>query len=115
MGRSAQKTSEFDLLRVRLPPGYLQCLKECAALETEETGEVTTMSDIVRGQIGDYLRARGITPRRARTALRSTLPPFIPSGHDVKPVNSLYEVAHFDIELGVMYGSAVSLDEDGEE
>jgi hypothetical protein len=99
MGRSAQKNSEFDLLRVRLPIGYIQCLKECAALETEETGATTTMSDIVRSQIGDYLRSRGITPRRSRSAFRPP-PGFIPSGRSVEPVSSLYQVAQYDIQLG---------------
>jgi hypothetical protein len=100
MGRSAQKNTEFDLLRVRLPTGYIQCLKECAARETEETGMNTTMSDIVRGQIGDYLRARGITPRRSKAVLRQPLQGFIPSGRDAEPVRSLYQVAQYDIELG---------------
>jgi len=120
MGRAKGKENDFDLLRVRLPLGSIQCLKECAALETEETGMTTTMSDIVRSQIGDYLRDKGITPRRNKPPLRSSGPGFIPSGRDAQPVNSLYQVARFDLELGAMFMGvnefdSADLDDDDEE
>jgi len=103
MGRTKGKETDFDLLRVRLPLGSIQCLKKCAAMETEESGSTTTMSDIVRSQIGDYLRDKGVTPKRTKPTLRNSSPGFIPSGRDTQPVSSLYQVARFDIELGAMF------------
>lgn len=101
------KDTEFDLLRVRLAPGSIEQLKRCAQMETEETGCNTTMSDIVRGQISDYLRSKGIVLRRQRKSAaalgQGVQPRFIPSGHDIPPVNALFQVARFDMELGAAF------------
>lgn len=108
---------EFDLLRVRLAPGSIEQLKRCAQMETEETGCNTTMSDIVRSQISDYLRSRGIVVRRQRKGIshaRQLGQMFIPSGKDIAPVSALFQVARFEIELGAEFSPFAGFD-DGEE
>lgn len=68
----------YHLLRVRVRKGIFSRLQEVAVEETEITGEYTTVSDIVRSAILDWLASHDAEAAfAAGVALRQT---FIPSG-----------------------------------
>jgi len=67
----------FHLLRVRVRKGVFARLQEVAQEETLATGEYTTVSDIVRSAIFDWLTAHDATVAYEAVALRDG---FRPSG-----------------------------------
>jgi Arc/MetJ-type ribon-helix-helix transcriptional regulator len=76
----------YHLLRVRVRKGIFARLQDVAVEETEVTGEYTTVSDIVRSAILDWLAthdaeiafAAGLTHRTG----------FIPSGAALIPIEA---------------------------
>jgi len=67
----------FHLLRVRVRKGVFARLQEVAQEETSITGEYTTVSDIVRSAIFDWLTAHDADVAVERNVFR---PGFAPSG-----------------------------------
>jgi hypothetical protein len=74
---SSSPDPAYHLLRVRVRKGVFVRLQEVAAEETELTGEYTTVSDIVRSAIFDWLSAHDADVSFAAGAARRA---FIPSG-----------------------------------
>jgi hypothetical protein len=67
----------FHLLRVRVRKGVFARLQEVAQEETSLTGEYTTVSDIVRSAIFDWLTTHDADAMIERNVFR---PGFTPSG-----------------------------------
>ena len=88
----------YHLLRVRVRKGIFVRLQEVAVEETEGTGEYTTVSDIVRSAILDWLSghdaevafAAGLTHRTG----------FIPSGAALLPIESVIRLDADDDDEG---------------
>lgn len=70
----------FHLLRVRVRKGVFSRLQEVAQEETLTTGEYTTVSDIVRSAIFDWLTSHDATVAYEVNAFRDA---FRPSGNAI--------------------------------
>jgi Arc/MetJ-type ribon-helix-helix transcriptional regulator len=90
---STSPDPSYHLLRVRVRKGIFIRLQEVAEEETEVTGEYTTVSDIVRSAILDWLSAHDAEVTFASAALRRQ---FIPSGAAIPPLAALLETENDD-------------------
>jgi Arc/MetJ-type ribon-helix-helix transcriptional regulator len=75
----------FHLLRVRVRKGVFARLQEVAQDETIATGEYTTVSDIVRSAIFDWLTSHDADVMFERQAFR---PAFAPSGVEMPALDT---------------------------
>lgn len=85
---STSPDPSYHLLRVRVRKGIFVRLQEVAEEETEDTGEYTTVSDIVRSAILDWLAAHDAD------VTFSAVPgsrPFIPSGVAIPPLDAFLD------------------------
>lgn len=78
---SATPDPAYHLLRVRVRKGIFARLQQIAETETAETDEYTTVSDIVRSAILDWMSGHDAEEAMARNAR------FIPSGIAFPPLD----------------------------
>lgn len=83
---SSSPDPAYHLLRVRVRKGIFVRLQEVAEEETEATGEYTTVSDIVRSAILDWLATNDADIAFSRPGNRPT---FIPSGAAIPALDML--------------------------
>jgi hypothetical protein len=91
---SSSPDPAYHLLRVRVRKGVFVRLQEVAEEETEVTGEYTTVSDIVRSAIFDWLSSHDADVSFAAAGPR---PQFIPSGAAI-PALDMFVEAEEDAE-----------------
>ena len=83
---SSSPDPSYHLLRVRVRKGIFVRLQEVAAQETQLTGEYTTVSDIVRSAILDWLAANDADIAFSHPGARPT---FVPSGAAIPALDML--------------------------
>lgn len=84
----ASRPSTIHVLRVRIKPRLFHRLQEIAHRESVQQGRHTTVSDLVRSALFDWLRANdgGLeapAPRRFRES-GAALPPLLPDDRDLE-------------------------------
>lgn len=82
---SATPDPAYHLLRVRVRKGIFARLQQIAEDETAETDEYTTVSDIVRSAILDWISAHDAEEAMARHAR------FLPSGIALPPIEFIVD------------------------
>lgn len=82
---SATPDPAYHLLRVRVRKGIFARLQQIAEDETAETDEYTTVSDIVRSAILDWISAHDAEEAMARTGR------FMPSGIALPPIEFIVD------------------------
>jgi Arc/MetJ-type ribon-helix-helix transcriptional regulator len=104
------KDPSFHLLRVRIKKSHFDDLKDAAERETLSNGSYTTVSDIVRSAIIDWLR-QNTTYRQPPANKRPLKPVFIPSNLDIPAASSEDEQLLVEAEAAETATALERLDE----